>query len=298
VTEGFEVSLKFSILWGLFVLLLLVLFAPYVAGIFSDDALVQKDIAIYLRVVPIGYAAYGAMMIVNSTFNAIDHATRSTILSVLRSIVFAVPFAWVANMLDLGLYGIFAGLAVGSVLSVLIGIRWMGQFLNPERHHQLDQRSELEQEVRYLLSHTDAELASRMQMLVDVVLKLENMELHHVRDDAVGFYVGNRQLAHIHPSGHIDIPLPLEIGETLVSRGFLTHHRLHENNGWYSHELFNEADVQAAQWLLQLAHALYEIKLRGRESEITKAELASLELDEGAYDCIVKAAERWGVHAV
>ena len=140
-------------------------------------------------------------------------------------------------------------------------------------------------------------IPTRMKALVEAVVKLEKVELHHVRDDAVGFYVGNRQLAHIHPSGHLDIPLPVEIGNVLVERNWLTHHRLHENNGWYSHKLCSEKDISEAQWLLQLAHALYEIKTRGVDAEITQAELAALELDDCAYGHIVTAAKRWGCHA-
>ena len=297
VAQGFELALKFSAAWGLFALAALFLGGPTIAALFSEDPTVQKDITIYLQVVPIGYGAYGAMMMVNSTFNAIDHASRSTILSVLRSIVFAVPFAGAAYLLDLGLYGVFAGLAVGSVLSLLIGLRWMRQFLNPDEQHLADSRSELEQEVSYLLSHTNQALADRMKELVDAVVALEKVELHHVRDDAVGFYVGNRQLAHIHPSGHLDIPLPVEIGDVLVERNWLTHHRLHENNGWYSHQLCTEKDISEAQWLLQLAHALYEIKTRGVDAKITQAELSALELDDRAYGHIVTAAKRWGCNA-
>ena len=297
VAKGFELALKFSAAWGLFALGLLFFGGPYIAALFSEDPVVQKDIAIYLRVVPIGYGAYGAMMMVNSTFNAIDYATRSTVLSVLRSIVFAVPFAATAYWLELGLYGVFASLAVGSVLSLLIGLRWMKPLLNPEDQHLVDSRSELEQEIEYLLMHTDDAMTARMKELVEAIIKLDGVELHHVRDDAVGFYVGHRQLAHIHPSGHLDMPLPIEIGDVLVDRKWLSHHRLYENNGWYSHELHSEKDISEAQWLLQLAHALYEIKTRGRNAEITQAELAELKLDDCAYQHIVTAAERWGVNA-
>lgn len=169
--------------------------------------------------------------------------------------------------------------------------------LNADIIFLADIRKEIEQETEYLLQNSVPALTERIKVLIETVLKLEKVVLHPVHDNAVGFYVGNRQLAHIHPCGHLDIHFPVEIGDVLVERTFLTTHRLHEKNGWYSLELHNEQDIGEAQCLLQLAYALYEIKKRGGDDDITQQELADLNLDDCAYEHIVTAAARWKCNA-
>ena len=49
VSKGFELSIKFSALWGLFACGFLFATAPFIAALFSDEPSVQKDISIYLK---------------------------------------------------------------------------------------------------------------------------------------------------------------------------------------------------------------------------------------------------------
>ena len=201
-----------------------------------------------------------------------------------------------AYTLDLGLHGVYAALAVGSVLSVMIGLRWMRRFLNPDKQHLADPRHAIDTEVDYLLNHTDNAVKERMKALIDAVLPLENMELHRVRNTAVGFYVGDRQLAHIHPSGHLDLPLPIELGEYLVGRGCVTHHRLHEDNGWYSHALQNEQDISEAQWLIRCPCPVSH-QANGGGCRTTRAKLMEMGLCKFGDQCVATAAERWESNA-
>jgi hypothetical protein len=117
--------------------------------------------------------------------------------------------------------------------------------------------------------------------------------LRRVGGDAVGFFVKTRQLGHIHASGHLDLPLPLELGETLIVRGLVEHHRLHDSAGWFTHRFHDNCEVEQAKWLLRLAHAVYEIRQRGLGHEETQAELSSLGLEETCQAAIAQAASRW-----
>jgi putative MATE family efflux protein len=291
VREGFRLSVRFCIAWGTGALLILLVTAPYIAAVFSDDPEVQQHIVSYLRIVPFGYGGYGAMMMVSSSFNAMDHALRSTVLSVLRSIVFAVPIAWMGSMVA-GIEGVFFGLVAGSLLAALVGLRWMRMFLDPTQPIRLD-NAQIDDGGAFLVERSTPDTQAAMRTLVDTLLALEAVELHQVRSDAVGFYSGNRQIGHIHPAGHMDLALPREIGELLVKQKMLEHHRLHDNAGWYSRQLVTSHDVRQSQWVLRLAHALFEIWKRGVDHEISKQELAALNLPEGAAEAITTAAARW-----
>lgn len=293
VSEGFRASVRFSILWGIGVMLLLLPTAGLIGRAFTDDPTVAEHIQLYLWVVPIGYAPYGVMMMVSSSFNAMDRAIRSTLLSVLRSIVIAVPVAWVASRF-LGLEGVFIGLAVGSFLASLLGLRWMFRLLDPKQHGDLDPGKVLQtHEARFLVEGVDEELKPGVQHFIETMAALDGVELRRIRLDAVGFFAGGRQLGHIHPSGHIDLPLPAELGDVLARDCVLEEHRVHERAGWYTHELHVRRDVEEAEWLLRLAHLLYEIRVEGIEGEHAAGELDGLRMPEGVRGAVEVAAGRW-----
>jgi len=291
VAKGFRIALNFCIVWGLGAFFLLLIAAPYIAGFFSEEKAVQEGITLYLRVVPIGFASYGAMLMVNSSFNAMDHAFRSSALSVIRSIVFSVPLAWIGSHF-LALEGVFLGLAAGSFFSVLIGIRWMNNLLSNTLHDHAEKTLSISEDEAYLISHTKGDCTERMHSLITEMKTLENVVLHKIRRDAVGFFVGKRQLGHIHPSGHVDLPLPMELGEVLVKNQKVTHHRLHEDNGWFTHELHNSEDIDIALWLLELSHAIYEIRTRGLCDDRTQQELSNLHLTEEEMKAILIVVDR------
>lgn len=291
VAAGFRVAVNFCIAWGLGAMAVMLVAAPWIAAVFSEDAEVRRGIITYLRIVPIGYAAYSVIMMLGSAFNAMDHPLRSTLLSVLRSILLAVPTAWLASQW-LGLDGVFLGLVVGSFLSALVGLRWMRTFLSPavpirgERPRQMEHAD-------FLVRHSDEEQRAAMERLLEVMRAREDVELNRIRRDAVGFFVGPRQLGHIHPSGHVDLPLPRELGEALVQAGKLAHHRHQDDTGWYTKRIEVKEDVERALWLLSLAHALYEVRKRGVDAPLVAAELADLGLAPACRDAAVLAARRW-----
>ncbi|MCB9741843.1 MAG: MATE family efflux transporter [Alphaproteobacteria bacterium] len=294
VSEGVRISVRFCIAWGLGALVLLLFTAPLIAQAFTDKPDIQEAVVLYLRVVPLGYASYGVMMTVNSTFNAMDHATRATWLSVLRSILIAVPVAWVGGQL-LGLTGVYIGLVVGSLASSLLGLRWMRALLDPKAELESERVKLVEDGGRFLLDNTAPEERASMAALIETISALEDVSLRRVRWDAVGFFVKDRQLGHIHPSGHIDLPLPMELGEALVSRDLLEFHRLHPDNGWFSYPLDQAGQLAHAEWLLRLAHALYELRKRGADAELAQDELDSLSLCPRSRAGVLTAVARWGV---
>jgi putative MATE family efflux protein len=293
VAKGFRMSLRFSVLWGLGALALLLPAAPWIASIFTSEPDVQRDIVLYLRIVPLGYAAYGAMTMVSASFNAMDHALRSTALSVIRSIAVAVPAAWLGSEL-FGLSGAFAGLALGSLVGAVLGVRWMKMFLDPEIPVRADgPKALLHDDADLLIAGTAAGLRERMKALVDTLRGLEDVELHQVRADAVGFFVGTRQIGHIHPSGHVDLPLPFDVGEVLVANGVVEPHRMHEGAGWYTHRLQDADDLDRAQWLLRLGHGLTRLFCHDPPTPEGRSDLDDLNLDDALRAALDRSKARW-----
>ncbi len=291
VAEGFRVSVHFCIVYGIAAMAVLIGTAPWIAAIFSEDASVRGDIVTYLRIVPIGYAAYCVMLMLSSSFNAMDHAFRSTLLSVLRSILLAVPIAWLMSQW-LDLRGVFIGLVVGSFLAAVVGLRWMRMFLSPAVPIRGEKPRDLEN-ADFLVRHSDEDQRGAMQRLLAKMGDFGDVQMQRIRRDAVGFFVGARQIGHIHPSGHVDLPLPRELGEALVRDGRLEHHRHRANMGWYTHRIEGPGDVKQAYWLLRLAHALYEVRRAGVGADEVAGQMADLGLEEASRVALVTATRRF-----
>jgi putative MATE family efflux protein len=119
VANGLILARRFAIAWGLGGALVLGLFGQHIGGLFSDDPKVVEFVGLALLIIPISYAATGLVMVVSAAFNAIDQAMRSTLISTLRSLLLAIPLAWIGDLLA-GLPGLFGGLVLASLLTAVI----------------------------------------------------------------------------------------------------------------------------------------------------------------------------------
>ena len=169
----------------------------------------------------------------------------------------------------------------------------MRTLLNPEHHSEIDSERPLGEDAQFLIDGTEGALKEKMTVLIQSIVQLEAVELHKVRYDAVGFFVGRRQIGHIHPSGHIDLPLPHNVGLYLLERGYVEHHRNHDGHGWFTHELHSAKDMEEAMWLLKLNHLIYEIKKRGMNDSITQQEMTNLELCATCRSELDKLNTKW-----
>ena len=214
VSRAVRFALKFVILWGLGSLAVLLVAAEMIAAIFTDEPAVLRALSLYLRIIPIGYAGLAVVLVASSTFNAVDRAIRSTWLSLLRTIVIAVPAAWIGSHF-LGINGIFIGLVTASVISSLFAIRWLRSITQAKNELAVERVETLniEEAAAMMISGPVSEAFS---VLLDEVKSLEDLVLRKARRNTIGLFVGDRELAHIHKDGSFDIPLPIEIGHNLV----------------------------------------------------------------------------------
>lgn len=288
VSAALSICLKVTIGWGIGCAALIFLLAPWLAQSFSDDPQLHPSLTLYLRIVPWGYTFIGFVSIASASFNAVDHAFRSTLLSALRSLVLAGPAAYLGGQI-FGLAGVFVGLVVSAALAAALGYVWLSFLLFPvgKRH-----KESLSAEAATLVLNENVR-SPAIHSLWGHLAHLEDLTLQKLDGSRVGFFVGQRQLGHIHDHGRIDVALPEEIGNNLIRFGLLKPHSLDENRGWYSLLPDSNKFSESALWLVRLTHLLYEMSERGENDVVTQKEIQDFVMTDQCLMAIRASTERW-----
>ncbi|MGH1343617.1 MAG: MATE family efflux transporter [Nannocystales bacterium] len=245
VAESMRVSTRFVLVWGLGAWLVLWLVGDAVAGVFTQDPTVVDVAHTYMWIVPASYGTAGLVSVVSASFNAVDRAVRSTILSALRSIVLAVPLAFLGAALA-DLEGIFVGIAVASLVTGGAAMLW-SRSMRSVKESVEDPVDGLR-----LLGERGGPIAA----LVSAAREIEGLRVAPRPINTVGFYAGDHELGHVHASGHIDLHVPLEIHDALLDLGKCAHHRHLHDASWITHRVDTSEDVPEALWLLRLTASL------------------------------------------
>jgi putative MATE family efflux protein len=246
VAAAMRISTRFVMAWGLGAWAVLLLVGDTVAGVFTDDPAVVDVAHTYMWIVPASYGTAGLVSVVSASFNAVDRAIRSTVLSALRSLVFAVPFAFIgAAVADLD--GIFAGIALASILTGGAAMLWSRSMRRV--------RDEVDDPVATL--RNVGERQGPIAALVEQAREIDGLRVAPRAINTVGFYAGEHELGHVHATGHIDLHVPLEVHDALLDLGKCQHHRHLHDVSWITHRVDTDDDVPEAVWLLQLTAAMY-----------------------------------------
>ena len=131
IEEAYTMSLRFLLVWQLFVYALLGLGAGVIASIFSDDPEVIATIKIFLWIMPLGYGFQGVIILTNSSLNALHKPLSALYLSLGRFFVFYVPLAYFGSQ-TFGLSGFFFGAVLGNFLMAIISWRSFHRALDGE----------------------------------------------------------------------------------------------------------------------------------------------------------------------
>ena len=123
IRQSYQMSLKFVMLWQLFMFGVLALFAPLIADLFAKEAIVAQYIEMFLFIVPIGYGLQGIIILTNSSFNAMHRPMSALILSIIRLFVCYVPIAYAGSAL-FGLVGLFWGCVVANFVTAGLSYYW------------------------------------------------------------------------------------------------------------------------------------------------------------------------------
>ena len=103
--------------------IIMALFAPQIAGVFSTDATVVTKTIPYFYIVPITIFAYGFVFISAAGLNALGRPIYGLIYTIIRSLILYVGFIYIGVQMD-GLRGAFFGVAAANIISGLIAAGW------------------------------------------------------------------------------------------------------------------------------------------------------------------------------
>ena len=123
VREAFRVCYLICVIWGTFMALILALYAPTFAGIFTSDEAIAVKVVPYFYIVPITVFAYGFVFISAAGLNAIGRPIFGLSYTIIRSLICYVGFVAI-GVSTAGLNGAFFGVAAANILSGLIAIYW------------------------------------------------------------------------------------------------------------------------------------------------------------------------------
>ncbi|RLD19124.1 MAG: MATE family efflux transporter [Bacteroidetes bacterium] len=118
--EALNKGLRFALLWGIGSFLLLQLIAKPVAMLFSTEPEVIEYIALYLHIVPVGYALRGVFDIVANVLYVLRKPLLSAGLILMQMIFLIVPLIYIGSHFY-GIKGIFIGLVVANIIAGSIG---------------------------------------------------------------------------------------------------------------------------------------------------------------------------------
>lgn len=117
ITGALNIAFKFSMIWGLVVFGLLLLFGQGIASLFTSDAIVIEIAMKYFYIIGASYGFQGLVMLSTASFNGINKPYPSTLFSLIRMFVLYVPLAWLGARI-FGINGIFFA---GLIANVIVG---------------------------------------------------------------------------------------------------------------------------------------------------------------------------------
>lgn len=121
VEQGYKTAVKFVIVWQVFIYIILLLTATWIADIFANEESVADMIKLFIWILPLGYGLQGIIILTNSSFNALHKPMVALWLSVVRLFVCYVPMAYIGSLLY-DIEGFFIGALLGNV--VMAGISY------------------------------------------------------------------------------------------------------------------------------------------------------------------------------
>lgn len=120
--DAYKIAIKFILVWQIIIYLFLILCAPWIAAIFTQDAAVAELIKLFIWILPLGYGLQGIVILTNSSLNALHKPMIALALSIIRLFVFYLPLAYIGSVLY-GLTGLFTGALFGNILMAMISYR-------------------------------------------------------------------------------------------------------------------------------------------------------------------------------
>jgi putative MATE family efflux protein len=122
-------TMIFAALYGIFISILLIIFAEHISGLFSVEKDVINVLCSYIYITSMGYGMLEVARYSGFTMIGIHKPMRASVLHVIRVVVLLVPFTITGSLL-FKLEGIFWGRFSADILAGFIGIWWSGRILS------------------------------------------------------------------------------------------------------------------------------------------------------------------------
>lgn len=108
---GIQAGYQFSLAWGFMAALVLACCGEYIGAFFSDDPTVTSVVGRYLLLVPIGYGAYGLLVIATTAMSVLKKPLHATLVTLTQTFIVTLPLAYLGSTL-FGLWGTFLALSI------------------------------------------------------------------------------------------------------------------------------------------------------------------------------------------
>lgn len=124
INRALRLCTIFCLASGLVIALLLALSSTFLPSLFSSDPTVTGVATKFLLIAPIGYGAYGMVMVMNASFNGMGKPIPGVVISVARTAIIYIPLAFIADRF-FGIVGIFGAYAVANIVTGLTAYVWI-----------------------------------------------------------------------------------------------------------------------------------------------------------------------------
>jgi putative MATE family efflux protein len=125
-------TMTFAVLYGVFIGLLFILFAPAMAGLFSTEQAVVDVLCSYIYITCMGYGMLEVHRYAGFIVTGAHYPLQASLLNVIRVLVLLIPLSLAGSYL-FQLRGIFFGRLATDILAGMIGIWWSGRMLSMRR---------------------------------------------------------------------------------------------------------------------------------------------------------------------
>ena len=119
VLQALTISFRFVLGLQFGIYLLLLIAAPAIAGLFSDEQAVQDTIITFLWIVPLSHGLSGVVVLINVSMNVLGRPALALYINLARLFLIYLPLAYFGS-LALGIEGLFLGIALGNCVTYLI----------------------------------------------------------------------------------------------------------------------------------------------------------------------------------
>ncbi len=123
IHRSLNLCVAFCLGSGLVIAALLAVLSSFLPGLFSDSDTVVSVARTYLLIAPLGYGAYGMVMVMNASFNGMGKPMPGVIISLARMAILYIPVALVAREL-FGLPGIFIAYTFANISAGVLAYLW------------------------------------------------------------------------------------------------------------------------------------------------------------------------------